>query len=80
MDFHGFPWFSLDFHGFLGGGGGHHKGVVEGDRVDLGSPKPVYSIRDSGYRIQNSGIQEDRIQDSIQDTGLNPIHTAWWPL
>ena len=69
MDFHGFPWFSLDFHGFLGGGEGHRKGVVEGDGVGLEAliQYPVLGILDTGYRIQGYRKTGYRIAYRIQD-------------
>ena len=70
MDFHGFPWFSLDFHGFLGGGGGEHRtGVVGGDSGGLEalSQYPVLRILDTGYRIQGYRKTGYRIAYRIQD-------------
>ena len=68
MDFHGFR-FSLDFHGFLGGGGRHRKEVVEGDRLGLEalSQYPVLRILDTGYRIQGYRKTGYRIAYRIQD-------------
>ena len=78
MDFLGFPWISMDSWGEGGGSRIPHSPKVEGDLGGLGAliQYPVSSIRDSGYRIQNSGTQENRIQDSIQDTGLHPTPAA----